>query len=223
MRVRNEAPSSSSCLTQPVWRIKSKPQTYRDRATRPSDNLSSAVQDSLSEQFARIGKAVSNKQRLKLLELLAQAEHTVDALAKEASPGRLNELNKFLPRSSKASGLMPLANQNLLSAKAAMLVAVCVCLLGIAQVAGPLRRVNAGCSTAFAVAQQHLTRHAMQEVSPRTARPRAPVATGLRAVVSVTSRAALPRMTAFVPLWPIENWPTHRRVCPASADTPDPA
>jgi rhodanese-related sulfurtransferase/DNA-binding transcriptional ArsR family regulator len=35
----------------------------------------------LMEQFARIGKALSSPQRLKLVELLAQAERTVDQLA----------------------------------------------------------------------------------------------------------------------------------------------
>jgi rhodanese-related sulfurtransferase/DNA-binding transcriptional ArsR family regulator len=43
-----------------------------------------AIQDSLFEQLARIGKAVGNKQRLKLLELLAQTERTVEALAAES-------------------------------------------------------------------------------------------------------------------------------------------
>lgn len=41
--------------------------------------------DQLYEQFARIGKALSNPHRLELLELLAQGERTVEELAKEAS------------------------------------------------------------------------------------------------------------------------------------------
>jgi rhodanese-related sulfurtransferase/DNA-binding transcriptional ArsR family regulator len=41
------------------------------------------LQDRLFEQLAIVGKAVSNKQRLKLLELLAQTERTVEALARE--------------------------------------------------------------------------------------------------------------------------------------------
>src|SRR5438445_5623087 len=39
--------------------------------------------DRLYGQFARIGKALSSPQRLEILELLAQGERTVDALAKE--------------------------------------------------------------------------------------------------------------------------------------------
>ena len=41
--------------------------------------------DELFEQFARIGKALSNGRRLELLELLAQREHTVEELATEAA------------------------------------------------------------------------------------------------------------------------------------------
>ena len=41
--------------------------------------------DQLYEQFARIGKALSNPHRLELVELLAQGERTVEELAKEAS------------------------------------------------------------------------------------------------------------------------------------------
>ena len=41
--------------------------------------------DQLYEQFARIGKALSNPHRLELLELLAQGERSVEELAKEAS------------------------------------------------------------------------------------------------------------------------------------------
>src|ERR1700680_1175323 len=39
--------------------------------------------DRLYGQFARIGKAVSSPHRLEILELLAQGERTVDALATE--------------------------------------------------------------------------------------------------------------------------------------------
>src|SRR5215831_7018190 len=39
--------------------------------------------DRLYGQFARIGKALGNPHRLELLELLAQGERTVDALATE--------------------------------------------------------------------------------------------------------------------------------------------
>lgn len=42
------------------------------------------------EQFARIGKAVSNPSRLELLDLLCQGPRTVEALAKEAGLGLAN-------------------------------------------------------------------------------------------------------------------------------------
>ena len=43
------------------------------------------VKDLLYEQVARIGKAVSSPKRLELLELLAQGEKSVEALAAELS------------------------------------------------------------------------------------------------------------------------------------------
>ncbi len=42
------------------------------------------------EQFARIGKAISNSGRLELLDLLCQGPRTVEALAKEANLGIAN-------------------------------------------------------------------------------------------------------------------------------------
>ena len=42
-----------------------------------------AFKDQLYEQFARIGKALANPHRLELLEVLAQCERTVEALAAE--------------------------------------------------------------------------------------------------------------------------------------------
>ena len=42
------------------------------------------------EQFARIGKAISNPSRLELLDLLCQGPRTVDALAQEAGLGLAN-------------------------------------------------------------------------------------------------------------------------------------
>ena len=42
------------------------------------------------EQFARIGKAISNSSRLELLDLLCQAPRTVEVLAKEANLGVAN-------------------------------------------------------------------------------------------------------------------------------------
>jgi len=41
--------------------------------------------DQLYEQFARIGKAISNPHRVELLELLAQGERTVEVLATESA------------------------------------------------------------------------------------------------------------------------------------------
>jgi rhodanese-related sulfurtransferase len=41
--------------------------------------------DELYEQFARVGKALSNPHRLELVELLAQGERTVEVLAAEAN------------------------------------------------------------------------------------------------------------------------------------------
>lgn len=41
--------------------------------------------DQLYEQFARLGKALSNPHRLELVELLAQGERTVEDLAREAN------------------------------------------------------------------------------------------------------------------------------------------
>ncbi|HLH75524.1 MAG TPA: metalloregulator ArsR/SmtB family transcription factor [Candidatus Binataceae bacterium] len=49
------------------------------------DEASAAIQDRLFEQLAIVGKAVASKQRLKLLELLAQTNRTVEALAREAN------------------------------------------------------------------------------------------------------------------------------------------
>ena len=47
-------------------------------------NPNRIFKDAIYEQFARIGKAVSSPKRLELLDLLCQAERTVEALAKEA-------------------------------------------------------------------------------------------------------------------------------------------
>jgi rhodanese-related sulfurtransferase len=43
------------------------------------------IKDLLFEQVARVGKAVASPKRLELLELIAQGEKTVEALAKEAA------------------------------------------------------------------------------------------------------------------------------------------
>lgn len=49
-----------------------------------TDVIHRAFKDRLYAQFARIGKALGNPHRLELLELLAQGERTVDALATES-------------------------------------------------------------------------------------------------------------------------------------------
>ncbi len=116
---------------------------------------------------------------------------------------------------------MPVAKQNRFIARAALLVAACFCLLSMAQVARPFR--SFGPKAALAAPLHHLTCHALQEVSPRNAQPRAPFAVGLLPVVAVIQHGLLPRMAAYVPLWPMENWPIHRRLAPASADNPEPA
>jgi rhodanese-related sulfurtransferase len=43
--------------------------------------------DALFDQFARVGKALSSPKRLELIDLLAQGERTVDALARAAALG----------------------------------------------------------------------------------------------------------------------------------------
>lgn len=45
------------------------------------------VKDALYEQFARMGKAVSSPRRIELLELLAQGERSVEALARASGLG----------------------------------------------------------------------------------------------------------------------------------------
>ena len=55
-----------------------------------------AFKDELFEQFARIGKALSNGRRLELLELLAQRERTAEELAVEAGMS-VAELRARLP------------------------------------------------------------------------------------------------------------------------------
>lgn len=49
-----------------------------------------AFKTSIYEQFARIGKAISNPSRLELLDLLCQGPRTVEALATEAGLGLAN-------------------------------------------------------------------------------------------------------------------------------------
>lgn len=47
-------------------------------------------QDNLYEQFARVGKALASRQRLEFLDLLAQAEWSVEALASETQESVAN-------------------------------------------------------------------------------------------------------------------------------------
>ena len=55
-----------------------------------TDTAHRAFKNRLYGQFARIGKALSNPHRLELLELLAQGERTVEALAREAGLSMAN-------------------------------------------------------------------------------------------------------------------------------------
>src|ERR1044071_6024007 len=50
----------------------------------------------LYEQFSRIGKAISSPRRLELLEILAQGERTVDALARETALSVANASHHLL-------------------------------------------------------------------------------------------------------------------------------
>src|SRR5947209_19781104 len=55
-----------------------------------SDATHRTFKDRLYGQFARIGKALGSPHRLELLELLAQGERTVDALASESALSMAN-------------------------------------------------------------------------------------------------------------------------------------
>ena len=46
-----------------------------------------AAKNALFDEFARVGKALSSGKRLELLDLLAQGERTVDALARASELG----------------------------------------------------------------------------------------------------------------------------------------
>jgi len=54
------------------------------------EKQNSRFKSAIYEQFARIGKAISNPGRLELLDLLCQGPRTVEALAKEANLGIAN-------------------------------------------------------------------------------------------------------------------------------------
>src|SRR5579875_1648530 len=109
---------------------------------------------------------------------------------------------------------MIFANQTRFSGGAAVAVALCLCLLGTVQVARPLLCIRPH--------PAHLTRHAFQEVSPRTARPHAPDANGLLAALVIDPHGSPPRINWSEPKWPLLLWPAHRRVFPASSDGPVP-
>lgn len=51
------------------------------------------AKDALYEQFARLGKAVAHPTRIELLDVLAQGEHSVDALARHCATGVTNTSN----------------------------------------------------------------------------------------------------------------------------------
>lgn len=51
------------------------------------------AKDALYEQFARLGRAIAHPKRIELLELLAQGERSVDALARGTAMGVTNASN----------------------------------------------------------------------------------------------------------------------------------
>jgi rhodanese-related sulfurtransferase len=56
----------------------------------PTDSAHRTFKDGLYGQLARVGKAVASPHRIELLELLAQSDRTVDALANEAGMSTAN-------------------------------------------------------------------------------------------------------------------------------------
>jgi hypothetical protein len=115
---------------------------------------------------------------------------------------------------------MLIQQQNRHLSKAILIVAACFGLLSLAQVVRPLNSIDRSVAAIIA-AEAHLTRHATQEVSPRIAQPQTPGPVGLKHLVAASHDSPLSRILMCVtPLWPMENWPMHRRVAPASADNP---
>src|SRR5437588_971661 len=57
--------------------------SFKDVVKHMDQQEKRAFKNQLYEQFARIGKALSSSHRLELLEVLAQGEHSVEALAQE--------------------------------------------------------------------------------------------------------------------------------------------
>ncbi len=117
---------------------------------------------------------------------------------------------------------MSAGKKHWLLVRTALVLAAWFSLLSMAQAARPLHSINPFTS-AFAASRQHITRHVLQEVSPRGSQPQAPkLIVALLPVIPVSQHCVLPRMTAYVPQWPIQDWPMHRRLAPA-ADKPQPA
>jgi|GEM_PF-2961892 len=110
--------------------------------------------------------------------------------------------------------------KNRVFARTALLIAVCFCTLSMARITRPLFRTNRVSSPAASAARQQLTRHTLEEVSPRAARLRAPRIIGLLPIIPVNYHGRLVRKEAYVPFWPTEGWPIHRRLAPACADNP---
>src|SRR5436190_20092789 len=76
-----------------------------------SDAAHREFKDRLYGQLARIGKALSSPHRLELLELLAQGERTVEALANESSLSIANASQHL--QGLKAAGLVESRKQGL--------------------------------------------------------------------------------------------------------------
>jgi hypothetical protein len=115
---------------------------------------------------------------------------------------------------------MALRGEKRLLARIALVIAVCFCALSVAQIARPLRCADRVSTPLVAAAHEHLTRHTLQEVSPRGARLTTPYVIGVLPIVQVSAHGRLPRMAAYLPFWPMESWPIHRRLAPACADSP---
>jgi hypothetical protein len=117
---------------------------------------------------------------------------------------------------------MPLTIRKNLVARAALFVASCVCLLSIAQVTSAVYSLRRDGGSVFAATRHHVERHALQEVCPRSMQPRPPHVMGMMPAIPVDENRIVPRISVRMPMWPIENWPIHRRLAPDSAD-PEPA
>jgi hypothetical protein len=115
---------------------------------------------------------------------------------------------------------MPSASENRLVRQAAMVAAVFFYLMSLVQVAHALLSLDLRPAVAFAAQQQHVMRHVPQEVSSGSPRLPNPEVISHLSIIPVSHQYFLPQTTAFVPLWPIEKWPEHRRVSRSSTDPP---